>query len=398
MASNSVTKMAAFTILCQWLCLILLMLSRAEGSDKVNITFLESAVARGAVCLDGSPPAYQHDKGFGDGVDKWLIHIQGGGWCESTESCLLYVNKTNGVGSSKLMNKLRFSGIYSSKQTSNPGFYNWNRVVMRYCDGASFTGDVEKVDPATNLHYRGARIFTVIMEELLAQGLNNASSALLTGCSSGGLAAILYCDKFRAMLPATSQVKCAPDAGYFVHVRDISGKHHFQMFFTKIVKLHNSKINLPSSCTSKMKPGLCFYPQFILPEIKTPVFVINSAYDSYQVQNILAPEEADKHDLWSACKLNTTSCTGTQLLRLYDFRVDFLRALRSGMGKFNSTMRGMFINSCYSHCQTGTQSNYLGAPASKLDNKAIAEVLSDWFYERNTTQLIDHQYILPRQC
>ena len=27
----------------------------------------------------------------------------------------------------------------------------------------------------------------------------------------------------------------------------------------------------------------CYYPQFILPEIKTPVFVINTAYDAYQV-------------------------------------------------------------------------------------------------------------------
>ncbi|KAK1408612.1 hypothetical protein QVD17_40538 [Tagetes erecta] len=392
--------MVTFTRLCQWFCLMLLMLLKTECTDKVQITFIQSAIAKGAVCLDGSPPAYQFDQGFGDGVDKWLIHIQGGGWCESTESCLLFVNKTNGVGSSTRMSKFRFSGIFSKQQSFNPGFYNWNRVIMRYCDGASFTGDVQKVDPATNLHYRGARIFNVILDELLAKGLNNASNALLTGCSSGGLAAILYCDKFRAKLPATSRVKCVPDAGYFVHVRDISGKYHFRKFFSKIVKLHNSEINLPSSCTSKMKSGLCFYPQFILPEIKTPVFVINSAYDSYQVQNILAPEEADSYDSWSACKLNISNCTTTQLMRLYDFRSDFVKSLRSGMGrsKFNATSRGWFINSCYSHCQTGFQSNWLGDPAYKLDNKAIAEVVSDWFYERNTTQLIDHRHILPQKC
>ncbi|KAJ0740259.1 putative pectinacetylesterase/NOTUM [Helianthus annuus] len=69
-----------------------------------------------------------------------------------------------------------------------------------------------------------------------------------------------------------------------------------------------------------------------------------------------------------------------------------------GRSKFNSTSRGLFINSCYSHCQTGFQASWLGAAASKLDNKAIAEVVSDWFYERNTTQLIDHQHIMPQQC
>ncbi|PWA79136.1 pectinacetylesterase/NOTUM [Artemisia annua] len=359
--------MVTITRLCHWLCLVLFMLSKIECSDNVEMTFIQSAIAKGAVCLDGSPPAYQFDKGFGEGVDKWLIHIQGGGWCESTKSCLLRVNLTNGVGSSTRMQKFNFTGVFSSIQEFNPGFYNWNRVILRYCDGASFTGDVEKVDPATNLHYRGARIFDVMLEELLSKGLNKASSALLTGCSSGGLAAMLYCDKFRALLPVTSQ---------------------------------NSKINLPSSCTSKMKPGLCYYPQFILPEIKTPVFVINSAYDSYQVQNILAPKKADKHGSWIPCKSNISNCSPTQLKRLQDFRSDFIKTLRLAQGnsRFNSTSRGMFINSCYSHCQTGNQLNWLGQSASKLDNKAIAEVVSDWFYERNTTQLINRQHKLPQQC
>lgn len=28
------------------------------------------------VCLDGSPPAYHFDKGFGTGVNNWLVHIE----------------------------------------------------------------------------------------------------------------------------------------------------------------------------------------------------------------------------------------------------------------------------------------------------------------------------------
>jgi hypothetical protein len=30
-----------------------------------------------------------------------------------------------------------------------PDFYNWNRIKVRYCDGSSFTGDVEAVDPVS---------------------------------------------------------------------------------------------------------------------------------------------------------------------------------------------------------------------------------------------------------
>jgi hypothetical protein len=39
--------------------------------------------------------------------------------------------------------------------------------------------------------------------------------ALLSGCSAGGLAAILHCDKFSDLLPASAKVKCFSDAGYF---------------------------------------------------------------------------------------------------------------------------------------------------------------------------------------
>ncbi|KAI3713671.1 hypothetical protein L1987_72254 [Smallanthus sonchifolius] len=113
-----------------------------------------------------------------------------------------------------------FTGILSNKKELNPSFYNWNRFVMRYCDGSSFTGDIEAVDPATNLHLRGARVFNVIIEELLRKGMKSASNALLSGSSAGGLASILHCDKFKAIFPSSTRVKCFSDAGYFAHVSE----------------------------------------------------------------------------------------------------------------------------------------------------------------------------------
>ncbi|GKD91294.1 pectin acetylesterase 8-like protein, partial [Tanacetum coccineum] len=87
-------------------------------SSQGGIAVIESAVAKGAVCLDGSPPAYQFDKGSGDGANNWLVHIQGGGWCHSVEDCVN--RKTTGVGSSKLMPELNFSGILSNQEDQNP--------------------------------------------------------------------------------------------------------------------------------------------------------------------------------------------------------------------------------------------------------------------------------------
>jgi hypothetical protein len=44
------------------------------------------------------------------------------------------------------------------------------------------------------------------------------TQALLSGCSAGGLAAILNCDKFRSLLSTSTRVKCVSDAGYFPHL------------------------------------------------------------------------------------------------------------------------------------------------------------------------------------
>jgi len=34
-----------------------------------------------ARCLDGTPAGIYYSKGFGDGLNKTIMHFQGGGWC-----------------------------------------------------------------------------------------------------------------------------------------------------------------------------------------------------------------------------------------------------------------------------------------------------------------------------
>jgi len=35
----------------------------------------------GASCLDGTPAGLYYSKGYGSGMNKTIIHFQGGGWC-----------------------------------------------------------------------------------------------------------------------------------------------------------------------------------------------------------------------------------------------------------------------------------------------------------------------------
>ncbi|KAJ4960541.1 hypothetical protein NE237_020451 [Protea cynaroides] len=378
-----------------WLNLLICILItlKADGF-YVGITYVENAVVKGAVCLDGSPPAYHFDKGFGAGINNWLVHFEGGGWCNNVTTCLS--RKNTRLGSSKQMVKqIVFSGILSNSQKFNPDFYNWNRIKVRYCDGASFTGDVEAVNPATNLHFRGARVFVAVIEDLLAKGMKNAKNALLSGCSAGGLTSILHCDSFHSLLPISTKVKCLSDAGYFINVKDVSGAQHIQDFYHEVVTTHGSAKNIPVSCTSTVKPNMCFFPQYMARHIKTPLFLLNAAYDSWQIKNSLAPGVADPHGLWHSCKLDIKSCSSSQLQTMQGFRVEFLSAL-SSLG--SSSSRGMFINSCYAHCQSEMQETWLRADSPVLNKMPIAKAVGDWFYDRHPFQKIDCAYPCDSSC
>lgn len=110
--------------------------------------------------------------------------------------------------------------------------------------------------------------------------IHESLQALLSGCSAGGLASILHCDRFRDLLPAGAKVKCLSDAGYFIDAyvillsklccsfldqfvyfvafvmnfkvsltlvnrKDISGSDSIKSFYTAVVNTHVCTIFYP---------------------------------------------------------------------------------------------------------------------------------------------------------
>jgi hypothetical protein len=90
------------------------------------------------------------------------------------------------------------------------------------------------------------RIWQAVIDELMGKGLASAKQvarcccvfflfeifplssvsnsffyifqAILSGCSAGGLAALLHCNDFHARFPKEVSAKCLPDAGFFLDV------------------------------------------------------------------------------------------------------------------------------------------------------------------------------------
>ncbi|PWZ20999.1 hypothetical protein Zm00014a_022791 [Zea mays] len=261
--------MADGSLYAWWCCALgwALALVAADGF-LVDITYVESAVAKGAVCLDGSAPAYHLARGSGSGENSWLVHFEGGGWCNNVTTCLQ--RKRTRLGSSKEMaTQIAFSGILSDTPDDNPAsnaeflckpwkpdFYNWNKVKVRYCDGSSFTGDVEEVDPATKLHYRGARIWQAVMDDLLAKGMDKAENVcILTSIVLGNHNDFMtFCRRLRGlsaflMLGSSLMRKTLQELGTLLpfsttSLQHISPERIVHLLFYKLITLFSNGLGV----------------------------------------------------------------------------------------------------------------------------------------------------------
>ena len=155
----------------------------------------------GAVCLDGTDAGFY----FVSAADpskstSWQLYFEGGGWCYDEEDC--YDRSFTGLGSSTSWpSNMTAGGIMSGNCTINPDFCNFNRVVMKYCDGDSFASERSDAVAVNGkpLYFRGQRILKAVLSTLHAKyNLGEATEVLLTGCSAGGLAAFLHADAVHA--------------------------------------------------------------------------------------------------------------------------------------------------------------------------------------------------------
>ncbi|PAN30946.1 hypothetical protein PAHAL_5G385400 [Panicum hallii] len=344
--------------------------------------------------MDGTPPAYHLDPGSGAGNNSWIVNLEGGGWCNNVRACQF--RRTSRRGSSDLMEKeIPFGGIMSSSPADNPDFYNWNRVKLRYCDGASFAG--EGFDKENGFYFRGQRIWDAVIRHLLSIGMASADQVLLTGCSAGGLAVILHCDEFQAFFPHTTTVKCLADAGLFLDAVDVSGGRSLRSYYSDIVAMQGVAPNLPPACTARLDSTSCFFPQNVIDGIKTPIFLLNAAYDVWQIQESLAPNGADPSGAWRACKSNRSACDASQMKFLQDFRDQMVASVRGFSGSGSS---GLFINSCFAHCQSELPATWSNAAAGSpaIQNKGIARSVGDWYFGRAEVKAIDCPYPCDGTC
>ncbi|GJP66606.1 hypothetical protein CLOP_g23521 [Closterium sp. NIES-67] len=281
-------------------------------------------------CLDGSAPGYYHRPGFGTGAKKWIIFLEGGGWCFSLKQCA--VRSKGMLGSSKLWpkeRKVEFNGVVSPSSRDNPGFYNWNVASIKYCDGGSFAGGSGMARTKANqtVFFLGNWNLKDSLQDLLARrGMSKGTDVLVAGCSAGAVAVSMLCDQIAGQLkPFGLNTKCLMDAGFIPDVEDYKGRYSLREKVERLSQLQSfSGIGINGDC-QRANPGQtwkCFFPQYNLKHIRTPTFVVNSLADYKGVALSLAPRSKKRSNPVIKClsaNYNPAKCTPQQLTLLQGF-------------------------------------------------------------------------------
>ena len=254
------------------------------SKPAMSLYKVTKATKGGAVCLDGSPPAYYHRPGIGPNERSWIIHFNGGAWCFDPSACVERSHSSLGSTNKLPKSPPIIQGINSPNPQVNPDFYDWNLVWVVYCDGASFTGNRERPiisKSGQTIYLRGKRVLNAIINDLLFnRGFKSAESIILTGSSAGSMAAIFQADYIASRFPATVPVRVLADAGFFIDTAPIGGKS-LEVAFKKVYEMQNASAGLNQDCIQDFKnqPWKCFLPAIATQYVKTPMYVLNSAYD-----------------------------------------------------------------------------------------------------------------------
>jgi len=352
-----------------------------------NLRLLPSeAVTLGAVCIDGTPGGYYLRNGTGNGANKWIIHMEGGGYCIDGPSC---ADRSKGtLGSSKTWPKVLGDpmccwngGILADDAGSNPDFYNWNLVFLGYCDGSFFTGN--RADPVTynneKLYFRGKRLLDAISADLLANaGLNRAQEVIVTGCSAGGVATYIQLDLWRNAIPQSIPVHGLADAGYLLDHTTIKGEDSIGSQMRSAFTLWNAYLHPACVAANTQNPWKCLFAPQTYPYIKTPIFLLQGKYDSWQIQNIL--------QISCLGWVEEPKCNGTDLTGFMEYGAAMLSTLTPAI---NSPKDGIWLSACTQHCQSVSNANVLAWTSIRINGVTARDGFANWYYKRSNGKYVD---------
>ena len=205
-----------------------------------------------------------------------------------------------------------------------------------------------------------------------------------------GLSSYEHADQIKAMLPATvKRFKVAPFSGVFLNTANVKGEPVYPDQIKYLYKMMNSSAGVNEACLHAKYPNeewKCMFAEELLDHIKTPVMVMNSAYDSWSSFCIFTSEYVDPSSPkngnctavpeWRDC-IRTGDCTDTQIDTYNKKWGDKFRQIIATNPGPKKDGNGAFIYSCHQHC---SESNYNWWNRITLDGVTMREAFTKWYF------------------
>ena len=339
-----------------------------------------------AVCLDGSPPLYYVSPGWGAGANKYLLHMEGGAWCGSPEECVGWWGyRSTLVDPDVLPQDAQASTGYFNRSEPKNSMADWTWVFIRYCDGFSFSSDVDapaivplNVTANATVTMRGLRVLRAVQADLLTRGgMAAATDVVVGGCSAGGMAVFIHCDGWAAAIAAAgsgARVTCLADSGWFPLIPDAGfPSPWFNGVWSGAFTRLNASAAAHASCLAAHNASdawQCIMPEVAARHTATPLFMYQSAYDSFQIFNMerCIPMPPDPK---SPCSDADVTRWGAQLIT-----ANVLDWLQSPGARAAGS--AAFIDSCYHHCGTWADFDQVVSWSGPGGNVSASQAFAAW--------------------
>jgi hypothetical protein len=225
--------------------------------------------------------------------------------------------------------------------------HDWTSIYIRYCDGGTFSGSLDEPVKmnGSEVHFKGRYILEAVVRSLanrFGEDFLYGTDFVIGGSSAGGLAVLLHLDWWREKLPATATVVGLADSGFFLDwTENRTAAHSFDEDLRWGFSHMNASDGVNHRCVASAKKSGrhlsdCYFAEHTLPFIRTPIFLLQSAFDSWQLQ-------------WE----HGTGRKPYNFSLLNGYGAELTSRMKASIGKCEAAVGG-FVEHCYHHCTTDT--------------------------------------------
>lgn len=260
-----------------------------------------------AICNDGSSAAYYHRVGM-PGSRRWLVYLDGVGWCWDRESCAHPWQRAHGTSGvfprtaeelAPRAERFLYHGIFDPVHSP---LADAHIAFVKSCSNDAFMGDrspsqpvsepFELRDPELGWHFRGRRIVEAVFQDLRRHtglGTQLGDRVIFGGCSAGARGALVSIDRIASSesIVGKAGVIGLLDSGLWVPISPKTTSMDWDSFGHQMraaLTLANASALISDPCRAKY-PGMeswkCLMAAYRLPFIRTPYFLIHSQYDQF---------------------------------------------------------------------------------------------------------------------